>query len=301
MRELVRRVRGARINSRVVRGLLGLVYRPGRVYRLPFGPLRGARLRYDREINFHAMLGLWELDNVRFLQQTLLDTGAIRPDATVCDLGANIGMFSLWFARRCVPRGRVHAFEVAPVTLERLRDTLALNGVGNVSVVPAAGADRSGRTEFFIGRHHHSHSLDATWSGGGDPATTIVVDAVALDDYFDGSPARQLPAVVKIDIEGGGVRAIPGARRCLAQARPFVLIESHTPAEDAAISEAVVGNAYRAYRLDTRSWVTRPDRTHPDPDGIWGTLFLCPTDRLDALRGVLGTPPAVVATSGSSR
>jgi hypothetical protein len=36
-------LRDARWNSRLVRGLLGMFYREGRVYRVPFGPLRGFR------------------------------------------------------------------------------------------------------------------------------------------------------------------------------------------------------------------------------------------------------------------
>ena len=60
-------LRDARWNSRLVRGILGLYYREGHVYRVPFGPLRGLRLRYNSTINYHAMLGLWEVANFRVL------------------------------------------------------------------------------------------------------------------------------------------------------------------------------------------------------------------------------------------
>jgi FkbM family methyltransferase len=289
MRAALSRLRDARFNSSLARRVLGRVYRDGAVYRIPFGPLRGAKLRYRPEVNFHAMLGLWELENVRFITRALLDTGALAPSSVVCDVGANIGTFSLWFARRCVPDGRVYAFEVAPATLAMLRDTLALNAAANVEVVPAACADRTGPVEFFIGKHHHSNSLDATWSGGGEvQPRALVVDGTSLDDVFYGATPRTPPAFVKVDIEGGGVQALPGCRQVCERARPFVLIESHTPDEDAAISAVVTGCDYRAYRVNTGSWVVRPDETHPHPDGIWGTLFLCPAEAHEAMRTALG-------------
>jgi len=89
---LFNNLRDARWNSRLVRGLLGMRYREGHVYRVPFGPLRGLRLRYGPSINYHAMLGLWEVANFRVLTALNRDGHSlIAPDAIVCDVGANIG------------------------------------------------------------------------------------------------------------------------------------------------------------------------------------------------------------------
>ena len=167
MNSILTRVYNAQFNSKLARRILGCFYRNGKVYAVPFGPLRGIKLRYCPEINFHAMLGLWEVRSLRFLSRALLESGLLCRDSTVCDVGANIGVYSLWLSRLCVPSGRVYAFEIAPATLERLRDNLLLNNIKNVEVIPAACADRSGPVEFFIGLSHHSHSLNADWAGGG--------------------------------------------------------------------------------------------------------------------------------------
>lgn len=34
-------------------------------------------------------------------------------------------------------------------------------------------------------------------------------------------------------------------------------------------------------------WVTKPADTHPHPDGVWGTLLLCPIENHSVLETVL--------------
>lgn len=274
---LISRFRAAQFNSGLVRSLLSHYYQDGQVYTVPLGPLRGVRIRYHPQINYHAMLGLWELDNFRLLHRVLVTGNFLAGNETTCDVGANIGLFSLWLSSYCVPRGTVHAFEAAPNTLETLRDTISLNARSNIDVAPYACSDRSGPVEFFVGYHHHVSSLDEDWAAGdaGGSATRITVDGITLDAFFY-EAGRPAPAFIKIDIEGGGVYALKGCIRCAEKARPLFLVESHTPAEDRAISSLITGFDYQAFRFTDRRWVNAPGETYPHPEGVWGSLLLCP-------------------------
>jgi FkbM family methyltransferase len=282
-------LRDAKWNSRLVRGLLGMFYREGRVYRVPFGPLRGLRLRYGPSINYHAMLGLWEVANFRLLVKLQRKCQALNaPDAVVCDVGANIGLFSLWFAHQYVPQGRVFAFEAAPQTLERLRDHLSLDSASNIEVVPFACTDRIGPVEFFLGRHHHISSLNAQWAGGGQiQPEKISVPGMTLDEFFLGTQPHPCPNFIKMDIEGGAVFALRGCDRVVARTRPLFLIESHTPDEDRAISDLILRHDYAAYRVDNDQWVTALDQVHPNLEGVWGTMLLCPSERQPGIAAAL--------------
>lgn len=60
----------------------------------------------------------------------------IRPDDTVVDIGANMGLFTMWAASKA-PRGRVVAIEPASVA-QCLEDNVRLNHLDNVTVVRAA-------------------------------------------------------------------------------------------------------------------------------------------------------------------
>src|SRR5262249_7853955 len=107
------------------------------------------------------------------------------------------------------------------------------------------------------------------------------VPVVTLDSHFGDQSAW--PELIKMDIEGGGTFALPGAAKCFGEKRPFLLVESHTPEEDAAISRVLTGNDYTAYRFNTRAWVADRGSTHPNPEGVWGTLFACPAEKKQAV------------------
>ncbi len=283
----LRDLRHGRMNSKMARAVLARCYRDGRVYRVPMGPLRGVRLRYQASINYHAMLGLWELESVRFLKRVLVDGGLISRDAVVLDVGANIGMYALWLSRTCVPKGVVYAFEAAPGTFHTLQDTLQLNGAGNVIPTEAAVADVGGPIEFFIGFHHHASSLHQDWAAGETAgAERVVVAGITLDEFLKRHAVT--PAFIKMDIEGGGVEALKGASGCLTEHRPLLLIESHNPNEDRAISHVLTAHDYQAWRLDSQSWVADRHDVHPNRQGVWGTMFLVPTERHAAVKQLLG-------------
>ena len=76
--------------------------------------------------------------------------------------------------------------------------------------------------------------------------------------------------------------------RILREARPLVLVESHMPDEDRAISNVLTRHRYDGYRLNTKSWIVKPEAVHPEPDGVWGTVLLVPKERRAALAAVVG-------------
>jgi len=273
-------LRYGRFNSALLRTCLSCYFRDGVAYRVRFGPIRGMKLYYDRSVNYHAILGLWDAEEYAFLQRVLTIGGFLRERVVVADVGANLGIFSLWMTRLLEGRDhRVFAFEPAPGTLSKLRENIAINDLATIEVVPAACADREGTTEFFVGFHHHVSSLLREWahSEASSQATSVTVQTTTLDAFF--AERQESPDVIKMDIEGGGLFALKGCARILSVKRPLLWVESHTPAEDRAISDVLGAYDYCAYRFTDRRLVKHPDTTHPDPDGVWGTLLLYPREQ----------------------
>jgi FkbM family methyltransferase len=225
------------------------------------------------------MLGFWESETFSLLDRVFSNPSLIDQSSVICDIGANIGYYSLWFAKKLSSRAEIFAFEPAANILPMLRKNLALNGGRMIEVVEQACSDASGVVEFFISDHHHCSSLNQDWArnGGPDEPVQVTVRSTTLDDFF-AARGRTGPDFIKMDIEGGGVFALRGADTCFSRKRPLALIESHTPAEDAAISAVMLTHEYQAFRLNDRRWVVERGETHPNPVGVWGTLLLCPTE-----------------------
>src|SRR4051812_12435477 len=76
---------------------------------------------------------------------------------TFVDIGANVGLYSLFVAARSGGRARILAIEPQPGVLDRLRFNLAANPAVQADVLPIAVADREGAVELI---------LDANDSGG---------------------------------------------------------------------------------------------------------------------------------------
>ena len=285
--QLFRRIRYLRFNSAVARGMLRLYYRPGKAYRMWFGPLRGLKLQYNHHINFHCVLGLWDAETLQVLDHVFVRSGLLPKDSIIADVGANIGYYTLWFSKIAANAGKVFAFEPNAGVLQTLRANLDLNRVDNAVVVEAACGDSTGTADFYLAAHHHCSSLHADWANSDGRATKTSVFVTTLDAFFDHKEGRNPPAFIKIDIEGGGTHALPGARRLFTEKRPFCLIESHTPEEDQAISDLLCNFDYRGYRLNDRQWVLSPENTHPDPHGVWGTLILAPAEHYSVVLELL--------------
>jgi FkbM family methyltransferase len=168
--------------------------------------------------------------------------------ATVLDLGAHIGLFSVLLARAVGPAGRVISFEPAPATAAVLRATVRCNRVGTVvSVREAAVAGRRGEVELFETGDECSNAssvvrTDRTSSSVRVPATTL--DDLVADEGLT-------VAVVKVDIEGAELDVLEGAQVLLSEQRPALAIEVHprqlvTSGRDPReVFDLLVGHGYR--------------------------------------------------------
>ena len=72
---------------------------------------------------------------------------------------------------------------------------------------------------------------------------SLTVPGLSLDDfvYQQGNPA---PHVVKMDIEGGEVMALPGMQRILQESHPLMLLELHGPESAQAAHDILTGAGY---------------------------------------------------------
>jgi FkbM family methyltransferase len=152
-------------------------------------------------------------------EQTELFATHVRPGATVLDVGAHVGYYTLLAARLAGTDGRVLAFEPEPGNAERLRRHVALNRLGQVEVVEAAVAARPGAASFARGTGSGTGRLMAR----GDSE----VRTVAIDDEVAARGIR--PAVIKIDVEGAERIVLEGADRTLRTARPVLFLSTHGP------------------------------------------------------------------------
>jgi FkbM family methyltransferase len=152
----------------------------------------------------------------------------IRPGALCVDVGANVGVYVLQFARWAGPRGRVVAFEPNPGALSALRRHVEMNDLGGrVELVAAAVGARSGSATMYASDFDGMSRLGAPNVLIADRVREITVPVVTLDEFCE---ERALaPDWLFIDIEGFEIAALEGARRLLQRRGSdlHIVVEMH--------------------------------------------------------------------------
>lgn len=154
----------------------------------------------------------------------------VRPGDTVIDGGAHAGRHTIPLARLVGPHGTVMAFEPLPSAAALLRRLLTASRLdGNVELRPQALAREQGRRDFFIVRNMPEFSglKSRKYSDGFVPdESRIEVDVTTLDAAVDVSRLRGSLPFIKLDLEGGELRALQGGERTLRTLRPACVFEN---------------------------------------------------------------------------
>jgi FkbM family methyltransferase len=165
----------------------------------------------------------------------------IHREAHCLDIGANIGLHTLamsYFA----DGGQVIAFEPVRRNFRFLRANLSENRIANVETVNAALSDRSGYVEMavadklmgccFVEQDAGDQSegklrsvVTAPWL----PSTQLHLSherarCIRLDDWIAQRPLGRLD-LIKLDVEGGEIAVLNGARRTLERYQPLLITE----------------------------------------------------------------------------
>lgn len=184
------------------------------------GP-EGLRFLYEPKARHFIQGAGHDLQTSRFeftpVERALM--ARVGSDGTYCDVGAYIGLrYVLPVARRAT-RGRVVAFEPHPGARWHLERNLAINQLSDrVDVRPVALGKERG-TRYLPLPLADMAFLDASPGPNTEPVDVWTFDAQAKDLGL-----TRLD-VLKVDVEGGEVDFLRGARQSLQRWRPLVLLE----------------------------------------------------------------------------
>jgi len=173
----------------------------GKLYTIKRGPMAGVRWRRYNRLPYWYHLGLYEPQQSNYIQTHL------REGETFWDIGAHAGYHAICAARVVGPRGRVIAVEPTPAIARIMREQIALNHLRNITVLEQAVSESEGEVTFM---QSPRDSRSSAIAGLGIDGEAIQVPCTTLDHLLEHYPA---PAMLKMDIEGAEIFALPGGRR----------------------------------------------------------------------------------------
>lgn len=189
-----------------------------------------------------------EEGTIRWLRDTL------RPGDTFCDIGANIGLYSVFSGNLVGETGQIIAFEPHAANALSLMQNIELNGLANrTKVISAALSDRTGFFDFNIIEATAGSAmsqLDRTLDGHERPFVPVLREckaAFALD-HLVADGVVPAPDVVKIDVDGNELQVLAGMRTLLASAkRPRSVQVEVSHHYEAELDAFMLSHGYRVH------------------------------------------------------
>lgn len=158
------------------------------------------------------------------------DYPAFRPEEgdTVIDIGANVGLFSLWAQRR---GASLTAYEPAPATYDCLVRNVKGRSIDVLHAAVVGVAPPSGTVDLFL---HDEESVCNTLVGrdiqnGGELADTTSVPAIGIADVLSGDCD-----LLKVDCEGAEFEILRAASDEVLRRARRIILEFHRVAGDPA-------------------------------------------------------------------
>ncbi len=146
----------------------------------------------------------------------------VKPGDTVLDIGANVGIVSLWLAKLVGANGKVHAFEPNPELQKLLNQTIQRNHAYNICSHPVALGSQPGQLELRV--------LESNTGSG-----SLILDYDLTNCRVVPVPVQTLDSIVarekitairliKIDVEGFEAEVLRGGSHVLESIRPQAVL-----------------------------------------------------------------------------
>lgn len=171
-------------------------------------------------------------------QEILLWQQIIKPGWTVVEVGANIGVHTVWLSKAVGSNGLVVAIEPQMQLYHMLCGNLALNEITNTVTVLAAIGKTHGTITVPSISYGKQGNFGGVSLGGSEGATVPVLPLDAL---------RKDPEFIKIDVEGMEADVLRGARETIERCKPILYVENDRKEKSDELIEIIRDLGYVMY------------------------------------------------------
>ena len=142
----------------------------------------------------------------------------------IIDVGANIGMYSIYFAKEIPIHGKVYAFEPAQELFFRLSKNVDINNLGNSLQIESLAINNTAEpTLLSLPRDLHKSSGSGSLIPSPD-YIKVTVPSTTLDAYCSQHKIGKV-SLIKIDVEGAELQVLEGFSAILKRDKPSIFFE----------------------------------------------------------------------------
>jgi len=164
----------------------------------------------------------------------------VKPGQVILEVGANIGVHTVWLAQAVGASGTVLAFEPQRIVYQTLCANLALNSITNVHCFCAAVGKAPGRIVVPPLDYSQANNYGGLELGGyqqGEMVPVLTLDGLNLPKCH----------FLKIDVEGMEQQVLEGAVQTIAARMPILYVENDRKDKSAALIRFIDGLGYNLF------------------------------------------------------
>ena len=177
-------------------------------------------LKLDRVVDRGIYVGSFEKETLLFFKNS------IKPNMTIFDIGANVGLFSLTASAVLKNSGQIYAFEPAEEVYSDFQKNIALNNFQNIQLIQTGVSEKSGEITFNICEDNAYNSINSK------PMRKVIrkitIPTTTIDDFCKQEKIHQID-IIKVDTEGAEYFILKGGKNILSKDNaPILFLEYNT-------------------------------------------------------------------------
>ncbi len=148
----------------------------------------------------------------------------IKKNDIVLDIGANIGYYTLIFAKLVGNSGKVFSFEPESKNFKILKKNVEINGYNNVILEQKIVSNTNGISTLYISEKAGSHRIYKS----DNFVESLEIKSISMDSYIEKNNLKKIN-FIKIDVEGAELNVLQGIQKILDSNKHIILFTEFSP------------------------------------------------------------------------
>lgn len=213
--------------------------------------------RLRLKVNLSEMAGgnLFYYGDVSSLDKGELKTMEllIKEGGTVIDVGANMGLYTLFMSRLVGKEGVVYSLEPISFVYKLLENNKKLSSISNIILNRVAVSNYCGNMKLLLNAQSGLTSQRQTMRGEGIIGEEIV-ECVTLDKFMSANNINRVD-FLKIDVEGSEKDVLEGCKKLLEEQKDLILMVELDKENDEINGNLRKEVVDRMYKIGYEAWI----------------------------------------------
>jgi FkbM family methyltransferase len=213
------------------------------------------KLYTNRQLSKLIYCNQFEIDEFQFMHEH------VKRNAVVYDIGANIGLHSLYLSTVIGAEGQCYSFEPTKATFDSLMENIELNRFKNIRPYNLALSDKEETLQIYKSTNGYDawNSLGGFQKIGNNQYDLENVVCLPLDRFLEVNPDVRHPDFIKIDTEGWELHVLKGAYQLLKNEQPVIMMEyaqrnlDLTNTKQSDLHDYLTSLGYHLYQYDYKN------------------------------------------------